>query len=259
MRRPPQRATLLAATAAVAAAALCATALARAVTVQPLPAEPVARTPVVSDTERVPGGSPGPSADDVSGTEHPEPLTLEALMLAVENDPFQPDRRRPAQRYRLPGERIVAEPDAPELPPPPPFRVLGTAASGASALAVLQVEDASPRVLGLGESLMGYTLARVEGDTATMVGQGRSLALTVAPADMHPPVERIVRERDESGTARDAFRRQQNVLEMLQRAMQHRGEGGPQIEIENGRVRVITRPDSILTPRRRPDGERSPR
>src|SRR5690606_27401746 len=92
------------------------------------------------------------------------PLTMDALQLAIDNDPFQESRRRPPERYRMPGDPIE-DAGPPPPPPPPPFQVLGIAQlPGGGGSAIMQVEDAPPRVVSVGESLFGYTLDRVEGE-----------------------------------------------------------------------------------------------
>jgi hypothetical protein len=112
-------------------------------------------------------------------------LTSNALQLAVETDPFQPDRVRAPERYRFPGEEVII----PEVAPPPPepprpqFRVIGTiTGEPGTGVAVIETPTGS-RVLGVGETLNGFTLASVAGRTATVEGNGgRRYSLNVEDA-----------------------------------------------------------------------------
>jgi hypothetical protein len=171
-----------------------------------------------------------------------EPLTEKALGLAADHDPFQPDRIRPAERYRLPGDIEPAAASGPEPPPAPPFRVIGTAVTSTGGLAVVQVEETTPRVVAMGESLLGYTLESVDPESATLVGQGRSLTLPVTK-QAPPPAPREARAaRGRAGAAqnaRDPAAREAQMMEMLRRQMQERGLG-ENVHFENGRV--IIRP-----------------
>lgn len=311
MRRPTDRTLFLAAGGFAAAALVFAVALARALTLEPTPiddgAGAVLRPPGEPSSasadaareegdhavERARANEPGLAPEDEATTRPPtaglpevdgapaaeRALTLEALSLAVDNDPFQPDRRRPPEPYRMPGD-FVDEPEAAPPPPPPPFRLLGTAAMEGGGLAVMQVEDALPRVLEVGESLMGYTLAEVAGDAATLMGDGRTLTLTVAQAEARPEPERPQRGRsrgngdddDDDDRARAQSERQEvlqrtlerqmrglegSAIEQLRRLMQQRGEGNPRIQFDNGRVIIRPRvgPDTMIElVQRRPPG-----
>jgi hypothetical protein len=292
--RPPDRTLFLAAGGFALAALVFAAALARALTIEPTPpddgstaiARADAREPAAAndradsapdDTGRDRGeaaarGAPAAGAPEVdAGADRS--LTLEALTLAVDNDPFQPDRRRPPEPYRMPGD-IVDEPEEPAPVPPPPFRLLGTAETGTGGLAVMQVEDALPRVLVVGESLLGYTLSDVKGDAATMTGQGRTLTLTVAQASPNPEPpreQRTQRRGNESPAERARMQREEALqraiegqlrgregaaIEELRRLIEQRGQAGRDIQLDNGRV--IIRPrggtDTMMVTRRPPGG-----
>jgi hypothetical protein len=108
-------------------------------------------------------------------------LDTDALMLAVENDPFQPDRTRPAERYRMPGD---VEPEEPAPPPPPPpvpdFRLVGTVVFGPeNGTAAIAVGDADPRMMNVGETVMGYRVIAVTPQTATVSNGEREILLRV--------------------------------------------------------------------------------
>jgi hypothetical protein len=184
----------------------------------------------------VPQGEVSPSTASTD-----KPLSMDALALAADNDPFQQDRRRPAERYVLPADRVTEEPP-PEPPPPPPFRIIGTALNAEGGLAVVQVEEMTPRVIALGEGMLGYTLESVDGESATLVGDGRTLTLPVTAAP--PPEPRRTRPgargRGAQPDARETRERQVDVLEAIRRQMLERGGATQDIQIENGRV--IIRP-----------------
>jgi hypothetical protein len=173
MRRPPQTGFILAAVACAAATFFFATALVRALSYEPVPTAQLPAVPVTSASEL---GTPEAAAKPAE-----KPLTNDALALAADHDPFQQTRERPSEPYRMPDEFVEPAAPPPEPPAPPPFRVLGTAVQGNSGIVLMQVGEATPRVMTQGESLNGYTLERVENNSATMVGQGRSLRLAVSP------------------------------------------------------------------------------
>lgn len=295
--RTPDR-TLITAAAGLAVAALVfAATLARALAIEPTPpdaAPALARVTAAAPSSAAAATAPEddrsrPASDGVAAGSAGRPtagrpevdqgearaLTLEALTLAVDNDPFQPERRRPDEPYRMPGEE-VEEPEAPPPPPPPPpFQLLGTAEVGEGGIAVLRVEESLPRVMEVGEFVMGYRLDAVKGDAATLTGQGRTLTLTVAQASPNPEPERRGRgdrEDDERrGSAAERVRQQREqvlqraleqqmrrqegaAFEELRRLMEQRGQPNRSIRFENGRV--IIRADTNTTPIWRPGGGR---
>jgi hypothetical protein len=145
------------------------------------------------DMPAVPAADDAPAALPVGGEgaggDAAEPpadaaLPYEALMLAADHDPFRADRQRAPQRYLLPGESLPEpEPPPPGPPPPPPFRLVGTAVTPGGGLAMLQLENTPPRMVAMGESLLGYTVARVSDEGAVLEGpQGQRLSLLIARA-----------------------------------------------------------------------------
>ena len=165
----------LATVALVGAGLLFTYAFVRALVVDDPPALPDAATapPTVNKP-----AAPPPSVESPVKSSAPSKkwtgLTTNALQLAVETDPFQPDRVRAPERYRLPGEEEIIEEPPPPIPPPPPpqFRVLGTIVGAqGTGVAVIQTPTGS-RVLGIGESLNGFTLASVTPRAATVEGNG---------------------------------------------------------------------------------------
>lgn len=95
----------------------------------------------------------------------PSPAGIEA---AVAADLFQPERRAPAERYRLPFEERV-DPTTPA--PAAEIRLLGTVASpdGQGGFAMCQIGNDPPRIVRVGETLGGWTLRAVGQGRATVV------------------------------------------------------------------------------------------
>lgn len=162
------------------AAILFVAALARAIAVEPPPnVDPMVPDPVVEPDGDAAVPPPDPS----------RPITLDAVRMAADADPFQPDRQR-APRYILPSERQTDVEGPPPPPPAPPFRLVGTAVVGQGGLAVLTLDDDEqpPRLLEVGDFMEGYRLTRVQPFGATMEGMGRSLDLHVTPPSPNPQV-----------------------------------------------------------------------
>ena len=83
---------------------------------------------------------------------------------AVNADPFSPERQRPAEAYRLPGELVVAAPTA----RPEQLKVLGTVVStGGSGFAMCQLGSEPPTIVRVGQKIGVYTLKRVARGSAT--------------------------------------------------------------------------------------------
>lgn len=242
----------------VAGALVCATALfilgaalAGALSIEPVPA------PAAADS----------TASHVAVQPDAPRLTTDALMLAVDHDPFRPDRQRSPERYRLPGEEepAPAEPPPPP-PPPPPFRLIGTAVTPSGGIAVIELES-NTRVLEIGESLLGYTLTAVQPERATMSGSEqtvelpltRSIAAAAAPSNDRRNNSR--QPPDRAGAA-------ENARELIERIRQSGGNVTPQmletlrrlqtegrnldVQMEPGRVMIRTRPDTTDTRPPRP-------
>jgi hypothetical protein len=209
----------------------------------------------------------GPVAPALAAGSHgAEPLSMEALLLAVESDPFRPDRRRAAARYRLPGDvDPPPPPPPPEEPTPPPFRLLGTAIAGETGLALVQLADAPARLLATGEWLAGYRLHQVTSQSATMVSDERSITLLVpgpqaqrvaaqpAPqpgrgammgrGGQQPQAAQVRMSAAEAALAEAVMERArqsgatEQMVQMIQRMIQERGLGAVgDINIESGRM-----------------------
>lgn len=114
------------------------------------------------------------------GGEDEPGLTREALMLAVESDPFRPERTRAPERYRLPGEEEPAPPPAePPLPPAPDFQLNGTVVFDGGGMALIELED-DARLVNVGEVVSGYRLSSVTSRGAVLENPFRSITLEVA-------------------------------------------------------------------------------
>jgi len=223
-----------------AAALILATTLVRALTVEQAAADPASIAPVddaVRDAQPAGSGTDGAptaageaaSQGAASEVEMPKPrvpserpLQADEIQLAVDNDPFRPDRQRAAP-YRMPHEMVDEQPVRRELPPPPEFRVLGIVEQRPGGVALMQVEDATPRVLGVGETWMGYRLDRVSGTVATMVSADRTLELAVAP-----PSPQMARPQRAGRGARNTNAGRRNT-----------GEGGNAAAAQAARLRAM--------------------
>jgi len=147
------------------------------------------------------------------------------LQRAVSQDPFQPDRRAPAQRYVLPGQRFVVAEVAVEETEAPDFRVIGAARIGAGGVALVQVDRGdAPVAVSVGESIEGYVLASVteEGVTWTAEGGGSSVVPIVEPR----AERRSNNGRDRNSRGRDSERELQQRVQELQGQMLEMIRGG---------------------------------
>jgi hypothetical protein len=150
-------------------------------------------------------------------TTSPRLLRIE-LDRAVNQDPFQPDRRAPAQRYVLPGQRRVSTRVEREPTPAPEFRVVGTARIGQGGLVLVQVDDGDvPIAVSVGESIEGYRLASVTDEGATFEGavvtaEGGSWALSV----VEPREERRRNDNNRSNNRSRNNRQEQETTQQLQ-------------------------------------------
>lgn len=168
--------------------------------------------------------------DDSARSSGDAPLSGEALMLAVENDPFQPDRVRPSERYRLPGDVEEAPPPPPPAAPPPPdFRLGGTVVFDGGGMALLQVGDGAQSFVNVGEAVNGYRLTSVSAREAVLENPFGSVTLEVAG----PP--QTVAVTDDADEERGRRRNQREgraageevaVRQLVQQALVRARQGG---------------------------------
>lgn len=124
-------------------------------------------------------GRPG-AAVEVPRIVRPTSEPPEALVAALESGPFHPERRRPAGRFRLPGDVVpVAEAPPPAMAepaaPPPQVQLIGTAvAPGGKSFAMVQLGSEPPKLVRIGEKVGDLTLRQVE--------QGRAVFVSAAGA-----------------------------------------------------------------------------
>jgi len=135
--------------------------LVRALRVDPVPEVP---PPTLASAGSI-ASAPLPPATDIAA--------------AVEKDPFASDRSAPASPYRLPGEPDpkVAEP---VVEPPKPV-VIGTAVSpqGGRSFAVLQLGEARPVSLSIGDRIGAYTVKSIErGRVVFTTAAGKKVDIT---------------------------------------------------------------------------------
>ncbi|HSJ23647.1 MAG TPA: hypothetical protein VK929_03110 [Longimicrobiales bacterium] len=250
----PSRGLLAAGAAAAVAALVFGAALLRA----------LAPTPVAL-------GDAPPMMGDVAtaGAVH-DVLDNDALEQALQSDPFSPARQRPHQRYRLPGDVDPPLPPPPPAPPPvPEFRVSGTAVTPDGGFAVLGIGDGAARIVGVGEYLAGYQVARVTTDAVIMSNDDGEVRVPVpAPSARiatapEPPMPR----QGQQGGGRNQQQRQQmtpeqarmmqqilerarsdgatpQMLQAIQQIIQQRGIENFQnseIVIQDGSMRIMPR------------------
>ncbi|HEX2091664.1 MAG TPA: hypothetical protein VHG28_04645 [Longimicrobiaceae bacterium] len=163
--------TTLMLAAVAASAVLCAWSYQRAVQLDALPV--AGRTGAALEVPRIvrPTGEPP-----------------EALVAALESAPFHPERRRPAGRFRLPGDAVpvAAAPPPATDPDAPPLQVqlFGTVvAPGGRSFALVQLGAEPPKLVRIGEKIGDLTL--------TQVGQRRAVFLSAAGARVEVHVQRI--------------------------------------------------------------------
>jgi hypothetical protein len=169
----------------------------------------------------------------------------------VSRDPFQPDRRAPAQRYVLPGQRSVFAEVETEPTPAPSFRVVGSARIGRGGLALVQVDDGEmPIAVSVGESIEGYRLVSVTEEGATLMADGDSWVLSVVePAEERRSNNNRGNNNNRSNNNRggnnndQAVERavQERVQQMIQQGLQIFGGVGGRIGGRGGGAGVVIR------------------
>jgi hypothetical protein len=223
-------------------------------------------------------GRPGAPTGDAGGTlalpitAPSGPLSPQLLEMAAERAPFDPEREAPSGRYLFPEERVVeGPPPEPPRPPDPPFRVVGAVAAGDQSIAVVEPDGQSPKVLRLGEDLLGFRVKSVEGGVVVVSGQGWDLSL---PVEALQPVRMGANTRgrgnqrgDDERSSRDQERERDQLRERLEdveqlrerlentmRQMQQQTGGEVRMEMDGDRA-IITGPNGVRREIRLPGGD----
>ena len=104
---------------------------------------------------------PGPADATALGDVQPAARKVPArvnIAAAVDADPFNPGRQRPAEPYRLPGELVAA----PAPSRTQALRVLGTVVvTNGTSFAMCQIGSEPPVIVRVGQQIGSYTLKRV--------------------------------------------------------------------------------------------------
>ena len=111
-----------------------------------------------------------------------ESYSSDRVIATVAKDPFHPDRRRPAVRFRLPSDARIATPVS--APGAPGVRVVGTAASpGGGGFAMCAWAGGPPRIVRIGERVGDWTLSKVTPGAAEFrAPTGTTVVVRVAKA-----------------------------------------------------------------------------
>ncbi len=130
---------------------------------------------------------PAVAASDVTagtalGVSLGEGYSTDRVLASVAKDPFHPDRRRPAVRFRLPSDARIATRVA--APHTPGVRVVGTAASpGGGGFAMCAWAGGTPRIVRIGERVGDWTLSKVTPGAAEFrAPTGTTVVVRVAKA-----------------------------------------------------------------------------
>jgi hypothetical protein len=106
---------------------------------------------------------------------------LRRLLAAIEKDPFNPERQRPARRFRLPPDRTAIATRRPALPTAVAIRLVGTAVTpDGGGFAMCQLQGGTPRIVRLGEQVGGWTLKKVTPGSAEFATPTGSIVVRVA-------------------------------------------------------------------------------
>ncbi len=208
------------------------TTLAGAMTADVTPA-PVQTRPVVRDT----------------GSVSPTVITMQAVNEAVAIDPFSEERTPAEQPYRLP-----SDPTDPPPPPPPPapppvpaFRLVGTTQTPSGGIALIQVDNGTPRVISVGETLNGYTVEKIERVSATLAQGDRRVTLALQQPAVRATTAGNARRgaaqgrgaNGRGGQGQDMAAQQRQIFQDMQNMVRNR-------ELPNGiEIRPRARPDTL--------------
>lgn len=110
------------------------------------------------------GGAESNSLLAMPGSPTPAPgYDLDRVLAAVAQDPFNPERRRPGVRFRLPAQRAAASARREATQAiDTSLRLVGTAvASNGGGFAMCAWQGGNPRIVKVGEKVGDWTLRRV--------------------------------------------------------------------------------------------------
>jgi hypothetical protein len=131
-------------------------------------------------TEPWPPSRPSGSPVAVPARRDRPEVSRAQLTATVERDPFHPERRRPGQRFRLPGEA-----DSAAGPPPPatdiPPTLIGTAVlAKGKGFAMCQRGNEPPTLVHVGDRFGDLRLTAVgQGEAVFLTSAGRTLRVSV--------------------------------------------------------------------------------
>jgi hypothetical protein len=190
-------------------------------------------------------------------------ISMQAVNEAVAKDPFSPDRQPNATPYRLPTDPQEAAPPPPPPPPPalPAFRLVGTTQTPRGSIALIQVDNGTPKVVAVGETMNGFVLERIDRVSATMVQGDRRMDL-----QLQQPLPRSNGARPQNGRGQQPGRGQMDpaviqkqMLQEMQELLQERGRagrGGGAITIDGVPVRRLQQQGRDTTSPRNPRSDR---
>ena len=103
------------------------------------------------------------------------------IAAAVDVDPFNPDRKRPDQPYRLPGEPDPTESGGRNQPRSQQLRLIGTIVFiRGGGFVTCQIGNQPPQIVHIGQQIGTYTLKSIERGQATFTGAaGETLQLSI--------------------------------------------------------------------------------
>jgi hypothetical protein len=202
------------------------------------------------DVPGAPGGAPAPvAATPPEVVERGGAVPDQVLRMAAGRAPFDPSRQA-SMPYLFPDERIPvgAAPDPPEPPRAPPFREHGTVAAAGGGIAVIEAPGEAPRVLAMGQEILGDRVAAVEGGWVELRdGQGRNVNVAVPEVDPRiaasPTRGRAAEEQERNRvyTESRGAAAAQAVNEAMRRMREQSG-GDVRMEMRGDRV-ILTAPD----------------
>jgi hypothetical protein len=218
---------MIAAGACAIAILLFGTTVARAITADDTATEPVLPRPHSDAASK--------AADDA--------LSMQMVNEAVANDPFSADRQPNAAPYRLPTDPVEAAPAPPPPPPPalPAFRLVGTTQTPTGSIALIQLDNGTPKVVGVGEILSGFRVDRIDRTSATMVQGERRMELQLQQPALRAEVQngrRGAPSRGEGGR-QDGPAMQKQILQEMQQMLQQRGNGRGSMVVDGVPVRRL--------------------